>query len=485
MQQITAQQTFTHSSDIGSVLHPGSLTYDTITEKYSLCGSGTNMWFYDDEFYFVWTPLKGDFILYSQVELLGQGVNTHRKAGLIIRKNLDPGSPYVSAALHGDGLFSMQYRTISDSVTEEIKDIRDSLPVLQLERKGTTITVKGCRIGELLQKTGQLELDFGDEPVYVGLFICAHDADVVEKAAFSNTRLAIPAKDDFIPYTDFIGSRIEILDIETGSRKIVFETPENLEAPNWTPDGKYLILNGRGKLYRLDLESKKLELINTDFATSNNNDHGISPDGTRLVISHHFAELPQGENSIIFTLPIEGGKPVRVTQNGPSYWHGWSPDGKNLIYTAKRNNQWDIYEIPVEGGIETQLTNNTGLDDGSQYSADGKYIWFNSNRSGSMEIWRMKADGSEQTQITNDNYQNWFAHESPDGKKVIFLSYLQDVNLWDHPYYKQVILRIMDNDTLKPRVIAHLYGGQGTINVPSWSPDSRKVAFVSNSDQRR
>jgi TolB protein len=482
MQQSSAQQAFNQSSDIGKVKYPGSVLFDPLSEKYTITGSGINMWYGKDEFYFVWTQVKSDFTLYSMIEFEGKGVDAHRKAGLIIRKSLEPGSPYVSAALHGDGLVSLQYRTSTDSMTKEIRDLRDSLPILQIERTGNTVVVKGCRVNEPLHNTGKVILDLGSEELYIGLFVCSHNPDVIEKAVFSNVRLTVPANDDFVPYKDYIGSKIEILDIETGLRKIVFETPENLEAPNWSHDGKFLVLNGRGKLYHLDLESNELKIINTDFATSNNNDHGISPDGKRLVISHHLAELPQGENSIIFTLPIEGGTPKRVTRNGPSFWHGWSPDGKDLIFTANRNKQWDIFMIPVEGGSETQLTNNAGLDDGSQYSSDGRYIWFNSNRSGSMEIWRMKADGSEQTQITNDEYQNWFAHESPDGKKVIFLSYLSDVNLSDHPYYKQVMLRIMNTDTFQPKVIAHLYGGQGTINVPSWSPDSRKVAFVSNTD---
>jgi Tol biopolymer transport system component len=129
-----------------------------------------------------------------------------------------------------------------------------------------------------------------------------------------------------------------------------------------------------------------------------------------------------------------------------------------------------------------RLTDAEGLDDGSQYSADGKFIWFNSARSGSMEIWRMKADGSDQVQFTSDKYQNWFPHESPDGKHIVFLSYPPDVRADDHPYYKHVMLRLMPSGGGTPTVLAHLYGGQGTINVPSWSPDSKKVAFVSNSD---
>jgi len=290
------------------------------------------------------------------------------------------------------------------------------------------------------------------------------------------------AKKDFVPYKDYIGSRLEILDVETGLRKIIYRSEIPFEAPNWTKDGNYLIFNSKGLIYRIPVEGGNPELINTDFANANNNDHGISPDGKNIAISHHAKDRTVGENSVIYTLPINGGIPKLLTDKSPSYWHGWSPDGKNLIYTAKRNNQWDIYRIPVTGGEETQLTNNPFLDDGSEYSTDGNLIWFNSNRSGTMQIWRMKADGSDQAQITFDEYQNWFAHQSPDGKNIIYLSYPPEVNSWDHPYYKHIMLRIMNSTDFKPKVIAHLYGGQGTINVPSWSPDSKKVAFVSNSE---
>jgi Tol biopolymer transport system component len=345
--------------------------------------------------------------------------------------------------------------------------------------------VQAAGTGDPLEPVDDLEVSFtGDEEYYIGIFICSHNADVIEKTRFLNTRLSVPAKDDFIPYTDYIGARLEILDIETGMRKIVFESKLPIEAPNWSPDGKYFIVNAGGFLYRIPLEEGETQTINTDFATSNNNDHGISPDGLQLVISHHAADREPGEDAVIYTLPLEGGTPKQITENSPSYWHSWSPDGKYLLYTAKRDEQWGIFRIPAEGGEEMRLTGEGALDDGSEYSRDGKYIWFNSNRSGSMEIWRMNADGTKPMQITNDEYQNWFAHESPSSDKVIFLSYPPEVDPWDHPYYKHVMLRTLDlingEPSGEPKVVAHFYGGQGTINVPSWSPDGKKVAFVSN-----
>ena len=476
---------FRETSDVGPVGFPGEMQFNEETEEYLLKGSGTNMWFNKDEFFLTWRKVTGNAILFTEVEFIGEGTDPHRKAGLIIRESLEQGSPYVSAAYHGDGLVSMQYRIEKDSATYEFRAKEDSLPVLQLITHGNNVMVLAARPGEPLDTVGKLQVNFtGDKEYYAGLFICSHNPEVIESARFMNTRFTTPAKDDFIPYSDYIGSRLEVLDIAEGRRKIIFESELPIEAPNWSRDGKFFIVNAKGLLYRIPADGGKVKTINTGFATSNNNDHGISPDGKQLVISHHAADRPAGENSVIYTLPIKGGTPRQVTEKSPSYWHGWSPNEKYLIYTAKRKGQWDIWQIPAEGGEEKQLTDVAALDDGSEYSPDGQRIWFNSNRTGSMEIWCMNADGSEPRQITDDGWQNWFAHESPDGKRIIFLSYPPEVDLWDHPYYKQVMLRMLELENGKPagkpKVVAYLYGGQGTINVPSWSPDGSKVAFISN-----
>ena len=164
----------------------------------------------------------------------------------------------------------------------------------------------------------------------------------------------------------------------------------------------------------------------------------------------------------------------------PSYLHGWSPDGRTLAYCAERNGQYDIYTIPVWGGRETRLTSSPGLDDGPEYSPDGRYIWFNSTRSALMQLWRMEADGSDPVQMTFDESNNWFGHVSPDGEKIVFISYKKgDVEIDKHPPNKNVQLRLMSSRGGDFKVIAELFGGQETINVNSWSPDSRRIAFVS------
>ncbi|MBN2104152.1 TolB family protein [bacterium] len=473
---------FETACDIGSVKHAGSSIYDSDTDHYRLKGSGSNMWLGRDEFYFLYRKIGGNFILDTQVSWIGEGVHEHRKAGLCIRENLEPGSRHVSAEFHGgDGLISMQYRKEPDSMTLEQSSQDRFLSVLRLEKTGRNVQMWAAKPGQVLQKIGKIEMPFDSTAFCMGLFVCSHDSNTVEETVFINTRLTIPAKPDFIPYQDYIGSRLEILDIGSRQRKIIFQSDTPFEAPNWSRDGLFMVVNSQGKLYHIPAEGGDRILIDTDFARNNNNDHGFSPDGSQLAISHHAADRPAGKNSVIYTLPVSGGVPGQVTEKSPSYWHSWSPDGSTLIYTANRNDQWDLYAIPSEGGEEIQLTDNPALDDGSDFTPDGKHIWFNSNRTGSMEIWRMKADGSEQTQITDDSYQNWFPHPSPDGKWVIFLSYPPEVDAWDHPYYQKVMLRLIRLQDMKIEVAAYLYGGQGTINVPSWSPDSRRVAFVSYS----
>lgn len=272
-----------------------------------------------------------------------------------------------------------------------------------------------------------------------------------------------------------VESTLETIGIADFDREVVLSSNTHLEAPNWSPDGKTLIYNSNGLLYSIPVTGGTPALIPTGFAKRINNDHGISPDGSRLVIS----DGTETGKSLIYTLPIEGGNPEKVTELGPSYWHGWSPDGKTLAYCAERNGNYDIYTIPANGGEEKRLTTAELLDDGPDYSPDGRYIYFNSARTGTMQIWRMKPDGTEQVQITTDHYNDWFAHPSPDGKWLVYISFGPEVPAGDHPPNKDVLLRLMNLETGEISVMAELFGGQGTINVPSWSPDSKRLAFVS------
>jgi TolB protein len=472
---------FDGHGDIGRVVRPGSVAEDPDGGTLIIEGSGANMWFGADEGHFVWKRIRGDFIVSARIAFVGEGVEAHRKIGWMVRGSMDAASAHASAVVHGDGLTSLQYRRASGAETEESKLLTVSgADQIRLERRGPTYVMSAARFGEPYgEPVSVAGLDLGDE-VLAGLFVCSHNAAVSERARFTNVRFTVPAPEDLVPYRDYLGGAIEILNVETGKRATVFRSDRPIQAPNWTKDGRFLIYNVDGLLCRLELAAGKASSLDTGFATANNNDHVLSFDGKRLGISHQSAE--DGDESVIFVLPSEGGTPKRVTAKAPSYLHGWSPDGRSLVYAGGRDGNYDVYGIPVEGGDEVRLTDAPGLDDGPEYSPDGRFIYFNSARTGDMRIWRMAPDGRGQEPVTAGEFHDWFPHVSPDGKRIVFLSFDKDVAADDHPFYKQVYIRMMAADSsATPRVIAYVYGGQGTINVPSWSPDGKRIAFVSNS----
>jgi hypothetical protein len=468
--------------DLGSVDRPGSASCDLRKQEYVIEGSGLNMWFASDEGHFLWKRLRGDFILSARVEFIGEGAAAHRKIGCMARATLDPDSAHVSAVVHGDGLTSVQYRKTRGEQTLEDEIGVTGPNQIQLERRGRVYIMSVAHFGETYIREQVDGVALGDE-IYVGLFICAHRADTLERARFSNVRIVIPPKGEFVPYRDHIGSRLEVLDVGTKSRLVLDESPRDRQAPNWTRDGRALLYNSEGRLHRFDLASGVSTVIETGSATALNNDHVLSFNGKTLGISSLFPD--EGGVSIIYTVPVGGGRPTRVTRLGPSYLHGWSPDGRSLVYTALRKGNYDVYRISVRGGKETRLTKAGGIDDGPEFTPDGQSIYFNSNRRDGMRIWRMRPNGKRQEPVTSDSLQDWFPHVSPDGRSIVFLSYEKDVDPGNHPFYKQVYLRAIPVEGGEARVIAYVFGGQGTINVSSWSPDSKRVAFFSYSDEIR
>jgi hypothetical protein len=462
---------FENHADVGTVLHPGSVTFDGDKRRYTVAGSGENMWGPKDSFHYLWKRASGDIALSAQVSFLGQGKEPHRKACLMIRQSQDPDAAYVDVALHGDGLTSLQFREAKGAATHEVQTNVSAPDWLRIEKRGQYALLYLAAKGEKPRFSGAAIRLSLKEPFYVGLGVCSHNKDVTEKAVFTNvelhTTLAAPAR------PPVLYSTLETQTITSTDRRVVYVTPGRIEAPNWLRDGRTLLFNSGGRLHRIPVGGGKPEVLDTGFATRCNNDHGVSPDGTLLALSD---QSQRRRESLIYTLPVGGGTPKLITPLGPSYWHGWSPDGKTLVFCGERGGEFDVYSIPADGGKETRLTTAKGLDDGPEFSVDGQHIYFNSERTGRMQIWRMRRDGSEQEQVIFDESNDWFPHPSPDGRLLVFLSYEPSVK--GHPENKDVTLRMLSLRSKKIDVLGRFFGGQGTINVPCWSPDSRRIAFV-------
>lgn len=474
---------FSSRGDVGTVLHPGSSRFDAAKGTYTVSGSGENMWSTHDEFQYVWTKVSGDVALSADIAFVGTKGNAHRKAALMIRQSLDTGSAYVDVARHGDGLTSLQYRDTAGAVTHEVETAAVAPQRVRIERRGDYAYVfVGDGKGKPAFSGAAMRVEMTGE-LYVGLAVCAHDKDAVETAVFSNVQMEhlTPAVAKPALY-----STLETVIVGSTDRRVRHPEAVHFEAPNWTKDGAALIFNQDGGLRRWALDdgvhptdrtrpvSTASSVIATGEQAKCNNDHGLSPDGAQLAVSD--SSSTDGK-SRVYVLPSAGGTPRLITQQGPSYWHGWSPDGSTLAFTGQRNGEFDIYTIPVGGGTETRLTTAPGLDDGPEYSPDGQWIYFNSERTGTMQIWRMHPDGSGQEQVLKEDSNDWFPHIAPDGKRMVFVAYKPGVK--GHPPNQDVEIRMYSFADKKMIVLAKLFGGQGTMNVPSWSPDSTMVAFVS------
>jgi TolB protein len=468
---------FEGQSDVGSVTPPGTLTYDAVQKTYTVTAAGANLWTTLDGFHFAWKKVSGDMSLTADIRFPDSSGNPspHRKALLMFRQSLDADGVYADAAQHGSGLTALQYRRAHGATTQDIELNIDSPKRLRLEKRGDMITMFLSRGNEQLHQVGaSIKLHF-DGPFYVGIGVCSHNANVVEKAVFSNVTLeplSPPASAALALY-----STLQTIQIDESARvaTMVYTSRALSQAPNWSKDGAYLIFNQDGRLWKIPAKGGTPEALDVASLSRCNGSHGFSPDGKWLAISCSSPDKPE---SHVYIVPSGGGTPRLVTENPGSYWHSWSPDGRTILFTRPvKGGGGNIYAISADGGTETPLTTGTEVNDDPDYSPDGQYIYFNSNRSGNMQIWRMHPDGTSPEQITSDDLNNWTPHISPDGQSMVFLTY--DKGETGHPANKDIALRIMSLSDRKVRVLVNLTGGSGTINVPSWSPDSRHLAFVS------
>ena len=389
--------------------------------------------------------------------------------------------------VHGSGLISLQYRDVQDGPTHQIvSDLTAARARIRLEREGDYVFFSvGEPGGELHHAGGSYRIAF-QAPYYVGLAVSAHNDDLAETATFSNVALTVPRL-AYVPDTGYaarVESTLEVVEIGgVESRRIVRRFDTKIEAPNWTHDGQSLLYNSDGRIWRIPVAGGEPVAVITGRNTHNNNDHGLSPDGTQLIVSD---QSRSDDLSRIYLLPLAGSDAPRLIvgdDHARSYWHAWTPDGRTIAYVHVEDGSgvYDLRTRPLAGGPERVLIAGPGVNDGPEYSPDGRYLYFNSTRSGAMQIWRANADGGDPVQITHDpNRRDWFPHISPDGRWIAFISFGLDVALGDHPPNRDATLMIMPADgSAPPRVLTRLFGGQGTINVPSWAPDSSAIAFVS------
>lgn len=488
---------FDFAADIGNPRIKGSSDYQPEKQEFQINAGGYNIWFNRDEFQFLYKKIAGNFLLTADFEFAGDGGDLHRKLGWMVRESTSESATSVNAVVHGDGLTVLQWRKLMGAYMRDPQDElfyakKTHFRTIQLERSGKILTMRVANWGEPLQDVGSVEITEMKDSVLAGIFLCSHDSNRIEKARVWNVRIDKPAPEIYHPNPQIkpagsqgvLGSRLELLDIADGKRTVILENSFRFEAPNWMPSSDKLLYNQGGALYEIPVTGGTPQKLNTGTATGLNNDHGITFDKKMLAISH---SKPGAGGSVVSVLPLAGGEPKLVTDKSPSYWHGWSPDGKNVLVVGQRNNTkiFNLYSINITNGKETALTSNiSGHVDGPEYSPDGKFIYYNANPTGTMQIWRMKPDGSAKEQLTFDAWHNWFPHISPDGKWMTMISFPTDIEPSSHPAYKKVMLRLMPVAGGAPKVIAHLYGGQGTINVNSWSPDSKMIAFVSNSEKK-
>jgi TolB protein len=476
---------FEAHGDIGDTPQKGTAEFSG--GEVRVTGGGANIWGAADAFHYVWKQVTGDVVIMADVRFEGEGAVAHRKAVLMIRQSLDPGSAYADAALHGDGLTSLQFRPSPGGATQEVRQSAKSdlsAPVrLRIERRGDTFTMQAGKPGEPLMSTGPATVALKD-PVYIGLAVCSHDANVLETAIFSNVTVQsppLPAR----PPAQRYRSSISIYDLRDKSIRTLYQADQVFEAPNWSPDGKFLLSNAGGRLYRIPVDDPQAtpQLINIHPALRLNNDHAPSPDGKWIAFS---ASSPSSRQSQVYVSNADGSNARVIVAATPSYFHGWSPDGRYLAYVHQHGApaNYDIFRVSAAGGEPEQLDSNPAYDDGPDYSPDGKWIYFNSDRSGGWDIWRIPADGAgpndeKAERITSDDWEDWFPHPSPDGKWLVFLSFPKGTKTHNEKL-AGVQLRMLPLAGARTaiQVLTTFFGGQGTINVNSWSPDSRRFAFV-------
>ncbi|HEY2417538.1 MAG TPA: hypothetical protein VGH84_06435 [Steroidobacteraceae bacterium] len=456
---------FDGRTDIGETVVPGQVRFDDAAGTYTVTAAGENMWTDHDAFYLLWKKVSGDFQLTADIAFPRALGRAHRKAVLMVRQDLDAGAAYADVAIHGSGLSALQYRRAKGVNTQDIELNIDFPKTARLVKRGDVIRMFLSTHGEPLHQSGAaIKLHFAGR-YYVGIGLCSHDKDSTETAVFSQVELKKPAP---VAGALELFSSVQTIQTEDKFRRamMVRTVTGRIGSVNWSADGQSLYFNQDGRLQKMSVLGGKPELISITPHLWCDDNHGLSPDNRQLAVS--CASSP-GRPASLYTLPVAGGAAKQVTHDGSAEFHGWSPDGASIAFTGIRNGHSDVYVVPAQGGEPKRLT-STAHNDGADFAADG-HIYFTSDRSGSAQVWRMNADGTQATPLTHDPGSDRFPHVAANGKQLVYLN-AGSGKLGD------ATLKILDLDSGQSRVLVDLYGGDGSLNAPSWSPDNHHLAFT-------
>jgi TolB protein len=476
-----AQGQFEAASDVGSVVPPGTASFNAATNTYTLTAAGANTWYHVDNFHYLWKKSSGDMSLTAAVSFppitYDHNPDPHRKGILMFRQTLDAGGVYVGVAQHGSGLMALQFRRHRGANSEDIELNIEGPKTIQIVKQGDVFSLYVSMKGEPLHPVGaSVELHL-EEPFYVGLGAVSHDVNTTDKVEFAHVSLqrTAPAA---TTAKQVLYSTLQTISINDQFRRaIVIRTvPGRMDSANWAPDGKSIYVHEAGKIQRIPYLDPPAggapQVIDTGKLLGCSGNYGLSPDGKWIAVSCSEAS---GAPHQVFLLPAGGGGTAkRVTNTAVgSYFHAWAPDSQSLAFTQGHASKADFFTVPIEGGTERRLTSDT-VNDGPDYTPDGKYIYFDSSRSGKLQIWRMKPDGSAAEQITDDDGNNHSPHVSPDGKSVAFLSQQAPENGEIVP----TVLKVISGSDGLIHEVARFQGNRGSFQMYGWG-DATHLAFVS------